>query len=124
MIIVNPSYCQCGFRWRAGYNNPAERSFVIYGITTEQSISRLFIAGIIPGILLTLMYIAVIWLTVSKNPDIAPAASGPVRVSKKNQCLNGCPADVLIVFGIAVGGLFAGWFTPTEAGGIGAAGVY
>ena len=60
------------------YNNPAERSLVIYGITTEQSISRLFIAGIIPGILLTLMYIAVIWLTVSKvgySAALGPRAS-------------------------------------------------
>mgnify|MGYP001035356892 CR=1 FL=1 len=103
---------------------PPSVPFVIYGITTEQSISRLFIAGIIPGILLTLMYIAVIWLTVSKNPDIAPAASGPrASFKEKINALTGVLLGVLIVFGIAVGGLFAGWFTPTEAGGIGAAGV-
>ena len=103
---------------------PPSVPFVIYGITTEQSISKLFIAGILPGILLTFLYMAVIWLLGYRNPSLAPVSSGPrPGFSEVIEALRGVLLDVLVIFALVIGGLFAGWFTPTEAGGIGAAGV-
>lgn len=101
---------------------PPSVIFVVYGIATEQSIGKLFIAGILPGILLTLLYMAAIYLLARRNPSLAPpgpkAAPREVLLS-----LTGGLPEVLIVFVISIGGLFAGWFTPTEAGAVGAAGV-
>ncbi|RJX24375.1 MAG: TRAP transporter large permease [Dethiobacter sp.] len=103
---------------------PPSVIFVIYGVATEQSIARLFLAGVLPGILLTLLYMAAIWVITRRNPALGPAASGPRPGPREIfVALRGGLLEVLIVFAISIGGLFAGWFTPTEAGGVGAAGV-
>ncbi len=103
---------------------PPSTIFVIYGISTEQSISRLFLAGILPGILLTLLYMATIWIMTRRNPALGPPGPGPRPPLKEILLsLKGGLLEVFIVFAISIGGLFAGLFTPTEAGGVGAAGV-
>ncbi|MBC7325800.1 MAG: TRAP transporter large permease, partial [Moorella sp. (in: Bacteria)] len=101
---------------------PPSVIFVVYGIATEQSIGKLFIAGILPGILLTFLYMAAIWLITWRNSALGPP--GP-RASAKEvlSSLRGGLPEVLVVFSLSIGGLFAGWFTPTEAGAVGAAGV-
>jgi tripartite ATP-independent transporter DctM subunit len=103
---------------------PPSVPLVIYGLITEHSISRLFLASIVPGILLTFLYITAIWSMIKYNPSLGPAASGP-RPSFREIVIafRGGLAEVVIVFVISIGGLFAGFFTPTESGGIGAAGV-
>lgn len=103
---------------------PPSVILVLYGIATEQSIARLFLAGILPGILLTLLYISAIMIVTFRNPSLAPPAQGP-RPSIKEVLisLRGGLLEVAIVFSISLGGLFAGWFTPSEAGGVGAAGI-
>ncbi|HBV96445.1 MAG: C4-dicarboxylate ABC transporter permease [Peptococcaceae bacterium BICA1-7] len=101
---------------------PPSVIMIVYGMATEQSIGKLFMAGIIPGVLLMLLYMAAIYILAKRNPDLAPLGS---RYSWKErlQSLHGGLGEVLFVFAISMGGLFAGWFTPTEAGAVGAAGV-
>ncbi|MFA7078380.1 MAG: TRAP transporter large permease, partial [Syntrophomonas sp.] len=93
-----------------------------YGMATEQSVGKLFIAGILPGLLLMILYQAVIYYLTWRKPELGPA--GP-RFSWRERlsALRGGLAEVLIVFAISMGGLFAGWFTATEAGAVGAMGV-
>lgn len=101
---------------------PPSVIFIVYGMATEQSIGKLFIAGILPGILLMFLYQAVIAFLTWRNPDLGPA--GP-RFGWRERlgALRGGLAEVLIVFAVSMGGLFAGWFTATEAGAVGAVGV-
>ena len=101
---------------------PPSVIFIVYGMSTEQSIGRLFIAGILPGILLMSLYIFTIVILTRRNPDLGPA--GPrAGWQERLTALKGGLGEVLIIFAISMGGLFAGWFTPTEAGAVGAAGV-
>jgi tripartite ATP-independent transporter DctM subunit len=91
-------------------------------MATEQSVGALFMAGIFPGILLMFLYMGVIYLITSRNPSLGPTgakASWKERVS----ALRGGLWEALLVFMLSIGGLFAGWFTPTEAGAVGAGGV-
>lgn len=101
---------------------PPSVIFIVYGMATEQSIGSLFMAGIIPGIILMLLYMLTIYFITSRNPSLGP---GGIRAGWKEtaQALRGGLAEVLFVFALSMGGLFAGWFTPTEAGAVGAAGV-
>lgn len=101
---------------------PPSVVFIVYGMSTEQSIGSLFMAGILPGILLMLLYMGTIYFLTSRNPHLGPA--GPRAEWKEVAAsLRGRLVEVLIVFSLSIGGLFAGWFTPTEAGAVGAAGV-
>lgn len=102
---------------------PPSTIFVIYGVATEQSIGRLFLAGVFPGILLTAMYMLAIWLVCKRNPSLGPPSEHRASFKEIISALGGGLIEVFIVFLISIGGLFAGWFTPTEAGGVGAAGV-
>ncbi len=101
---------------------PPSVIFIVYGIATEQPVGNLFLAGIVPGILLMLSYMVTIYIIASRNRKLGPP--GP-RFSRREifQALRGGLWEVLIVFVISLGGLFAGWFTPTEAGAVGVIGV-
>jgi tripartite ATP-independent transporter DctM subunit len=101
---------------------PPSVIFILYGMATEQSVGALFMAGILPGILLMFLYMGVIYLLTSRNPSLGPTgakASWKERIS----ALRGGLWEALLVFLLSIGGLFAGWFTPTEAGAVGAGGV-
>lgn len=101
---------------------PPSVIFIVYGMATQQSIGKLFIAGILPGILLMLLYMAVVFLLAWRRPQIAPA--GPVATwGERLAALRGGLLEVIIIFALSMGGLFAGWFTATEAGAVGAMGV-
>jgi len=100
---------------------PPSVVFIVYGIMTEQSIGKLFVAGIIPGIILTLMFIAAILIWTGINPELAPPGPG-TTFKEKIKSLSGL-SEILILFTMVMGGLFAGIFTPTEAGGVGAFGT-
>ncbi len=101
---------------------PPSVIFIIYGIATEQSIGKLFIAGILPGIILMLLYMITIFYLSYRNQGLAPPG---VKASwnERLKALSGGLLEVLIVFSISLCGLFAGWFSPTEAGAVGAGGV-
>jgi tripartite ATP-independent transporter DctM subunit len=103
---------------------PPSTIFVIYGIATEQSITRLFLAGFFPGILLTILYILTIWLITLRNPEMGRPSVEPMpTVREIVDILRGGLLQIIIVFLISIGGLFIGWFTPTEAGAVGVAGI-
>ncbi|MDY0095402.1 MAG: TRAP transporter large permease, partial [Candidatus Vecturithrix sp.] len=97
---------------------PPSVVFIIYGVMTEQSIGKLFAAGILPGILLALLFILTIYIRVQLNPAIAPR--GPKTTFRERiQSFVGI-LEALIIFGLVMGGLFFGIFTPTEAAAVGA----
>jgi len=100
---------------------PPSVIFIIYGIMTEQSIGKLFMAGILPGILLTLLFVVSIIITTRLNPELAPP--GPKTSWKEKLAALSGIIETLILFFMVMGGLFTGVFTPTEAGGMGAFGA-
>ena len=100
---------------------PPSIIFIIYGLITETSIGRLFIAGIIPGVLLSLSFLVLIYLMCFRNPKLGPR--GPDFTWKeKLQSLWGV-WGMLVLFLLVIGGIYFGIFTPTEAGAIGASGA-
>ncbi len=100
---------------------PPSTIFMVYGIMTEQSIGRLFLAGILPGIILASLFIVVVYLLCLRNPALAPA--GPATTMKQKVKGLGGTAETLVLFALVIGGLFLGWFSPMQAGAVGAAGV-
>ncbi len=100
---------------------PPSTIFIIYGIMTEQSIGELFLAGIIPGILLTCFFVISILIWTALKPDIGPRGR-KATWRERIQSLSGL-IETLILFVLVMGGLFGGLFTPTEAAGIGAFGT-
>ena len=100
---------------------PPSVILVIYAILTEQNIAKLFLAAFIPGILAAIGYMTTISIYVRVHPNAAGTRDA-VPYSERFKAL----ADVwpvLIVFGVVVGGIYLGWFTPTEGAAIGAAGT-
>lgn len=109
---------------------PPSVILVIYGLLTETSIGKLFIAGIIPGLLGILFYLFAVYYTVSRNPNAGPAGERTNWVGRLG-ALRGVWA-VLLLFFLVIGGLYGVldvWplhltFSPTEAAGMGAAGAF
>ena len=102
-----------------GFLIPPSAGLVIYGIITEESIGRLFMAGVIPGILLTLLFVLAVWIVVRRDPDKAPHSSEPVPWGDRF----GATARAAWIMGIVVvtiGGIYAGIFSAIEAAGVGA----
>jgi len=102
---------------------PPSLGFVVYGMLTEQSIGKLLISGIIPGILLSLAYITVVVCQVRLNPSLAPVIPGKVTFREKVKALKGI-WETLLVFFIVMGGIYLGFINPTEAGAIGATALF
>jgi tripartite ATP-independent transporter DctM subunit len=100
---------------------PPSVPLVIYGIIANQSIGKLFMAGIIPGILEAVFYIITIAVLCRFKPNIGPP--GPkTRFADKVRAVKGT-RGVLILFLVVIGGIYLGVFSPTEAAGIGACGA-
>ncbi len=100
---------------------PPSGMFIIYGILTETSIGDMFAAGIVPGVLLALFYMAVIGIRCWINPAAGPAGprfSWAARLQGFRKT-----GDVILLFFLVMGGIIWGWFTPTEAGAMGAFGA-
>src|ERR1700712_5760311 len=101
---------------------PPSTVLVVYGIITEQDISKLFISGIVPGLLAMAMYMVTIAIIGAVRPDLLPA--GPRSPwSERLEALRHVWAPILL-FIFVIGGLYGGLFTPTEAGGMGAGGAF
>ena len=97
---------------------PPSVIFIVYGILTEQSIGKLFAAGILPGILLSFLFLLTIHLRVMINPSLAPP--GPKsNIREKFRSFTGI-LETMILFALVMGGIFFGLFTPTEAAATGA----
>ncbi len=100
---------------------PPSTILIVYGILTEESIGKLFIAGVLPGLLLSLFYAATVVLLCLRNPDLGPPGA-PTNWREKLRATTGI-IEAVILFLLAIGGLFLGWFSPTQAGAIGAGGA-
>jgi C4-dicarboxylate transporter DctM subunit len=100
---------------------PPSTVLIVYGILTEQSIGKLFIAGIVPGILLSIFFALTVVFLCWRNPDIGPPGAS-TSWREKLKALSGI-IEALLLFILAIGGLFLGWFSPTQAGAIGAGGA-
>jgi len=99
---------------------PPSVVFIVYAILTEQSVGQLFIAGIVPGVLIAVLFCLTIYLQCRLKPSHGPA--GPkFTFVQKLRSLTGV-LETLILFVVVIGGMFAGFFTPTEAAAVGAAG--
>lgn len=101
---------------------PPSVPLLIFSVVTGESVGKLFIAGVLPGILLMLFYMLATRIIIWRNPHFAPP--GP-RASLKETMVSlvGGTWETLLVFILSIGGLFAGWFTPNEAAAVGAIGV-
>ena len=101
---------------------PPSVIMVIYGSMTETSIGKLFIAGVIPGLLGILFYTLAVAFTAWRNPEAGPA--GPRLAWRERMRAVGQVWATLALFVLVIGGIYLGVFTATEAAGIGAAGAF
>ena len=101
---------------------PPSIVFILYGVLTEQSIGKLFLAGFLPGVLAIVLYLLAIIIQVRLNPKLGPA--GP-RVAFREKLISlGQTWGTLLLFSVVMGGIYFGFFTPTEAGAVGAFGAF
>jgi C4-dicarboxylate transporter, DctM subunit len=101
---------------------PPSTVLAVYGLITQQDIGKLFMAGILPGLLAMAMYMATISIICRVRPNFlptVPAASWKERLKSLGEIW--APA---LLFAFVIGGLYGGLFTPTEAGGVGAGGAF
>ncbi|MDD5245200.1 MAG: TRAP transporter large permease, partial [Syntrophorhabdaceae bacterium] len=96
---------------------PPSVTLIIYGIITDQSIGRLFLAGIFPGLLIALFFIGVIYGWCKMNPAVGPKGER----STWGERIRSIPEVmwVVLIFFLVIGGILQGIFTPTEAGSVG-----
>jgi C4-dicarboxylate transporter, DctM subunit len=100
---------------------PPSVIMIIYGIMTQQSIGELFISGIIPAILLTILFMISIYIICTISPKLGPPGESFTWAEKFKSLLG--IGETLTIFILVIGGIFFGLFTPTEAAAIGAFGV-
>ena len=101
---------------------PPSIGFVLYGILTEQSIGRLFMAGFVPGFMLASLFVFAIFIQCRISPEMGPC--GPTTTWKVRIKSLGNTWGMLVLFFIVMGGIYLGVFTPTEAAGVGATGAF
>jgi tripartite ATP-independent transporter DctM subunit len=101
---------------------PPSTVLILYGLICEQSIGRLFLAGIMPALMIALLFMLVILLWVSLKPSVAPRGEKSSWIER----LRALPEmlAVVVVFGVVIGGMMFGYFSPTEAGTIGTVAVF
>lgn len=97
---------------------PPSVIMVVYGVSTETHIGKLFMAGIIPGVIGILGYVLAVRYIVWRDPNAAPLAESIPAAERRGLLLGLAP--VVMMFGVVLGGIYGGLFTPTEAAGIGA----
>jgi len=102
---------------------PPSILMVIYAVTTEQSIGKLLIAGVVPGILTAVIYCGGIYILARIRPDLAPLASLKFTWADRFESLKGV-YGIMLLFGIVVGGIYGGYFPATYAGAVGAFGAF
>ncbi len=101
-----------------GFLIPPSTGFVLYAILTEESIGRLFMAGILPGILLMLLFMATVWIIATLNPEAGPRGDHVPVGQKFSILMRSMPLIGIIT--VSIGGIYAGVFTPVEASAVGA----
>ncbi|MFC1979478.1 TRAP transporter large permease [Chloroflexota bacterium] len=99
---------------------PPSMTFIIYAMLTEESVGKLFLAGIFPGILLATMFMASIYIRVRLRPNLGPP--GPKSNFRERLVAISRIWGLIVLFVLVIGGIYLGIFTPTEAAGVGALG--
>lgn len=102
---------------------PPSVAMVIYAIITEQSLGRLMLAGIVPGLLTAGLYLALVKVYVSWKPQLAPAPGPKVQLIERMASLKGVWV-VTLLFLVLMGGIYLGLFSPSSAGAVGAFGAF
>lgn len=102
-----------------GFLIPPSTGFVLYAILTEESIGRLFMAGILPGLLMLLLFTLAIWITTLRDPAAGPRGEAVPLARRFAPLLKALP--LIVVIAVSIGGIYLGFFTPVEASGVGAA---
>ena len=100
---------------------PPSIILVIYAAISEQSVPKLFAAGLLPGVLLTLLYIAVAMVMAHLRPQDSPVAPSATARERLRSVLH--PWQFVSLFGVSIGGIYAGIFSPTEAASVSVAGA-
>jgi tripartite ATP-independent transporter DctM subunit len=98
---------------------PPSLGFVIFGMLTEQSIGKLLISGVVPGLILAGAFMVILYVWVKFNPNSALSSPEEVSWKVKVAALRGV-WETLVIFLLVIGGIYTGVFTPTEAAGVGA----
>jgi tripartite ATP-independent transporter DctM subunit len=101
---------------------PPSVGFIFYAIVTEESIGKLFLAGILPGILLAVLFCGIIYVRARLNPELAPPGE-PTTLKEKIVSLKGV-VGMLLLFVLILGGILGGIFSPVEGGAVGAVGAF
>ena len=101
---------------------PPSTGFVIYAILTEQSIGRLFLAGVLPGLLLVVLFVAAVSLLCVFRPDFGPRGPATSVPEKLRALVAAGPIFGVIL--LTIGGIYGGLFSPVEAAGVGAGAVW
>ncbi|MDP6174562.1 MAG: TRAP transporter large permease, partial [Rhodospirillales bacterium] len=95
---------------------PPSVIMVIYALAAEESVPELFAAGMIPGVILALLFVLVVWVVGLVRPEWSPV--GPKMPWGERLVAVMATWKLLLLFGLAVGGIYTGWFSPTEAAGV------
>ncbi len=104
---------------------PPSLLMIVYGSQADTSIGKLFVAGILPGIIMSIAFIIVVLLTAWRHPDQIPKAEELTAYEKENYWkIVLKPWAILVLILVSLGGIWLGLFTPTEAGGVGAFGAF
>ncbi|MCJ7747166.1 MAG: TRAP transporter large permease subunit, partial [Desulfobacterales bacterium] len=98
---------------------PPSLGFVVFGMLTEQSIGKLLISGMIPGLILAGAFMVILYVWVKFNPNSALSSPEGVSWKEKISALKGI-WETVVIFLLVIGGIYTGLFTPTEAAGVGA----
>jgi tripartite ATP-independent transporter DctM subunit len=96
---------------------PPSVILVVYAISTEQNIAKLFMAALIPGLIATVLYVLAITIVVRLRPQYGPPGEVPTAAERREVFLNVVP--VLLIAVVVVGGIYGGVFTPTESAAVG-----
>jgi tripartite ATP-independent transporter DctM subunit len=101
---------------------PPSVIMVLYAIMTEQSIGAMFAAGVIPGLLAMLLYMVAASVVTRRHPELGPSGERSSWAERLRALRD--IWGVLVLFAMVMGGMYGGWFTPTEAAGMGAMGGF
>lgn len=100
---------------------PPSAGFIFYGVLTDTSVGRLFLAGVVPGVISTTLYCLYCWICCKVKPELGP--TGQIYSWKERLVSLKGTWGLLLLFGMVIGGIYGGFCTPTEASGIGVMGV-
>lgn len=102
---------------------PPSVLMVIYAITTEQSVGKMLVAGLVPGAMTASIFLLGIYIWAKLRPDHAPMPQHHIPMREKVRSLKDT-WGILLLFGLVIGGIYGGWFIPTYAGAVGAFGAF